>query len=61
VVAHDPVEMGRIAAQLALSRMDGATDEPKTVVLPTWLVARGSGEIPPPARSVSDPEFGGLA
>jgi LacI family transcriptional regulator len=61
VVAHDPVEMGRIAAQLALSRMDGSTDEPKTVVLPTWLVARGSGEIPPPARSVSDPEFGGLA
>jgi LacI family transcriptional regulator len=53
VVAHDPVEMGRIAAELALARLDGATEPTRTVVLPTWLVARGSGEIPPPARLVS--------
>ena len=47
VVAHDPVEMGALAAQLALSRLDGDAEPPRTVVLPTWLVPRGSGEIRP--------------
>lgn len=50
VVAHDPVEMGRIAAETALSRLDGDPAGPRTVVLPTWLVPRGSGERPPPDR-----------
>lgn len=48
VVAHDPVEMGRIAAETALSRLDGDEVGPRTVVLPTWLMPRGSGELPPP-------------
>jgi len=55
VVAHDAVEMGRIAAELALARLDGATEPPRTVVLPTWLVARGSGEIPPPVGAEPAP------
>lgn len=55
VVAHDAVEMGRIAAELALSRLDGATEPPRMVVLPTWVVARGSGEIPPPQEPAPSP------
>lgn len=47
VVAHDPVEMGRMAAEIALARLAGDTGRPRTVVLPTWLVPRGSGELPP--------------
>lgn len=46
VVAHDPVELGRRAADLALgpAPADGA---PRRVVLPTELVHRGSGEVGP--------------
>ena len=44
VVAHDPVEMGRRAAVLAL---EPAAAEPRRVVLPTVLVRRGSGEVAP--------------
>jgi LacI family transcriptional regulator len=47
VVAHDPEEMGRRAAEIALARLDGDDAAPRTVVLPTWLVPRGSGERPP--------------
>ncbi|GAB2975378.1 LacI family DNA-binding transcriptional regulator [Frigoribacterium salinisoli] len=43
VVAHDPVEMGRRAAVLALE----PADAPRRVVLPTVLVRRGSGEVAP--------------
>ncbi len=43
VVAHDPVEMGRRAAELALDR-DGSVE---TLRLPTRLIARGSGERTP--------------
>lgn len=46
VVAHDPVELGRRAAALALGPApeDGV---PRRVVLPTTLVHRGSGEVAP--------------
>jgi LacI family transcriptional regulator len=47
VVAHDASAMGAQAARLALDRINGHTGEPRTVVMPTWLVARGSGEAPP--------------
>lgn len=50
VISHDPEGMGRLAARTAFERMDGATHPPKTVVLPTSLVVRGSGERPPPSR-----------
>lgn len=46
-VAHDPAEMGRLAAQRIL-RHTGRTDVER-VVMPTRLIARGSGEKPPPA------------
>jgi LacI family transcriptional regulator len=48
VVAHDPEEMGRAAARLALSRQDDPAGAPDQIVLPTRLVCRGSGEVPPP-------------
>jgi LacI family transcriptional regulator len=48
VILHDPEEMGRIAARVALARVDHATGPMRTIVLPTTLVARGSGERPAP-------------
>jgi LacI family transcriptional regulator len=47
VVGHDPAEMGRQAVWLALARQAQLTAPPSQVVLPTRLVARGSGELPP--------------
>jgi LacI family transcriptional regulator len=48
VVRHDSHLMGRHAATLAFERLDGVERPPRTVVVPTALVARGSGEVPPP-------------
>jgi LacI family transcriptional regulator len=47
VVRHDSHLMGRHAATLAFERLDGAERPPRTVVVPTELVARGSGEVRP--------------
>jgi LacI family transcriptional regulator len=46
VVRHDPAELGRRAAQLLFARLDGHRGPRQTVVLPTELVVRGSGEVP---------------
>jgi LacI family transcriptional regulator len=48
VVRHDSQQMGAHAAALAFERLDGAERPPRRVVLPTELVVRGSGEVPPP-------------
>lgn len=48
VVHHDVVGMGRAAAERLFRRINGDDGEIGTVVLPTRLVPRGSGEIPPP-------------
>jgi len=47
VVAQDPYAMGRRAAELAFARLDGITEGPLHHVVPSRLVLRGSGEIPP--------------
>lgn len=47
VIAHQPAEMGRRAAELLWRRMSGEDLPPQRVVLPTRLIARGSGELPP--------------
>jgi LacI family transcriptional regulator len=47
VVAADAVELGRQAALLLLERFAGSNGLAKTVVVPTTLVRRGSGEIEP--------------
>ncbi len=44
VVAHDPEEMGRIAAEMVVSRLAGDDSPARAVVLPTRLITRGSGE-----------------
>mgnify|MGYP003289630990 CR=1 FL=1 len=49
VIAQDPVASGRRAAELLFSRVDGFAGVSRTVVLPTRLIERGSGEIPAPA------------
>jgi LacI family transcriptional regulator len=48
VVAQDPAALGATCAQLLFSRLDGDTSPPRTVILRTRLVVRGSGEIVPP-------------
>ena len=42
VVSHDPTEMGRAAAELLFSRIDGDTRPPQRVTLPVHLVLRGT-------------------
>jgi LacI family transcriptional regulator len=47
VIAQDPYELGRAAAEVLFERLDGDTSPPRRVVLPTRLVPRGTGEIVP--------------
>jgi LacI family transcriptional regulator len=48
VIRHDSARMGAHAAALAFARLDGDERRPHRVIVPTELVARGSGEVPPP-------------
>jgi LacI family transcriptional regulator len=48
VIAQDPVALGRRTAELMFSRLDGYDGPPRTEVIPTTLIERGSGEIAPP-------------
>ncbi|MCT2592423.1 LacI family transcriptional regulator [Streptomyces sp. N2-109] len=48
VIAQDPAMLGREAALLALSRLDGDRTAARTATVPTRLIPRGSGELPPP-------------
>ncbi|MFC4047781.1 hypothetical protein ACFO1B_56120 [Dactylosporangium siamense] len=45
--------MGAEASRLLRRRLDGGTGPTGRVVLPIELIARGSGEIPPPDWSCS--------
>jgi LacI family transcriptional regulator len=47
VVAYDPVALGRQAAELLCKRLAGDRRRSERIVVPTTLVARGSGEIRP--------------
>ncbi|MER5203410.1 LacI family DNA-binding transcriptional regulator [Streptomyces sp. NPDC002825] len=49
VVAQDAAALGRTAAERLFRRLDGADEAPERLVLGTTLLARGSGEIAPPA------------
>jgi LacI family transcriptional regulator len=46
VVAHDTTAMGREAARLAFERISGHSGPAQTVVIPTTVIPRGSGERP---------------
>ena len=50
VVSHDPAEMGSVALRLALSRYDAPDRPSRQIVLPTRLIRRRSGELPPARR-----------
>ena len=47
VVVQDPYALGERAAELLFSRLNGFKGESQLIVLPTELLARGSGEIAP--------------
>jgi LacI family transcriptional regulator len=47
VVAQNPAEMGRRAAELLYGRLAGESGPAQRIELATQLVVRGSGEIPP--------------
>ena len=47
VVHADPWRLGEQGAALAFARLDGDERPPRTVTVPTELVARGSGELAP--------------
>jgi len=47
VVAQNPERLGLVAAERIFSRIDGDEDPARTFTIPTQLIERGSGEIPP--------------
>ncbi|MCA2213249.1 LacI family DNA-binding transcriptional regulator [Jidongwangia harbinensis] len=52
VVAQDPAAMGRTAARALFERIDGDRQPPREFWIPTALIRRGSGELPPhPVRA----------
>ncbi|WP_426518035.1 LacI family DNA-binding transcriptional regulator [Diaminobutyricibacter sp. McL0618] len=47
VIAQDPDRIGHLAAERIFARLDGEGVPVETVVVPTTLIERGSGEIAP--------------
>ncbi|MFD7967858.1 LacI family DNA-binding transcriptional regulator [Streptomyces clavifer] len=47
VISQDAAAVGRTAAEHLFRRLDGADHAPARVELPTRLIPRGSGELPP--------------
>ncbi|MFD5233849.1 LacI family DNA-binding transcriptional regulator [Streptomyces qaidamensis] len=47
VVAQDAADIGRTAAERLFRQLDGTPVTPERIELPTRLITRGSGEIPP--------------
>ncbi|WP_248958231.1 LacI family DNA-binding transcriptional regulator [Sphaerisporangium perillae] len=47
VVAQDPIRLGRTAAELLFRRLAGENGPVERIQLPTHLIPRGSGELPP--------------
>jgi LacI family transcriptional regulator len=47
VVAHDPAEIGRTAAELLFHRLDGDASPSQHLICPFGVIPRGSGEIRP--------------
>ena len=48
VVAQDPTAIGRATAELLFARLNGDDAPFRTVVVPSRLIVRGSGELIPP-------------
>jgi LacI family transcriptional regulator len=49
VIAQDPAALGRVAATRLFARLDGDESAAEHVQIPIQLIARGSGEVRPPA------------
>jgi LacI family transcriptional regulator len=49
VMAQDPTAIGRLAGEIVFARLGGDDSPAERHVVPTQLVVRGSGEIPPRA------------
>lgn len=47
VVAQDAATLGRTAAERLFRQLDGTLLTPERIELPTRLITRGSGELPP--------------
>ena len=47
VIAQHPERIGKLAAERLLARIDGDSQPPQSYVVPSELIQRGSGEIPP--------------
>jgi LacI family transcriptional regulator len=50
VVAQDPVAIGTLATEILFRRIDGEVSPIQEHVIPTRLIERESGAIPPPGR-----------
>jgi LacI family transcriptional regulator len=48
VMSYDPAEVGRAAAEMLFGRLGGYAGPTRRVHIPATLIARGSGELPPP-------------
>jgi len=55
VIAQDPPALGTLAVQMLLHRIRTPDGAPETVEVPTRLLTRGSGEIPPPDAGETPP------
>lgn len=49
VIAQHPDRIGVMSAERLLARIDGDDQPPRTYIVPSELIQRGSGEIRPPA------------
>jgi len=47
VIAHNPLDMGQRAAELLFARLQGEELPTQNLTIPTELIIRGSGELPP--------------
>jgi LacI family transcriptional regulator len=47
VIAQHPERIGKLAAERLLARIDGDSSPAQTYVVPSELIQRGSGELPP--------------
>ena len=55
VMAQDPAEVGRRAAERLFKRIHGDQSPPTIITIPTRLLIRGSGELPlPPTPERAD-------
>jgi LacI family transcriptional regulator len=54
VVAYDPAEVGRVAAELLFDRLEGYDGPPRRIEIPATLIQRGSAEIPPGLTALAE-------